>query len=209
MRGIYFTRKRIPTWMFCWVGSAGFWRRENPALEMQMFFGKKKDGKLLEEVLAGDTTGDRGSLQHPHTPCSECSSSSPFGMKELLPPPCSGEKIPGKSVRGSLCFLKFSCWDEIWPTHTQCSCFPQNPTGFAEIRTSFHTPYSHSFYLKPNLDIFTHSSQKESTALLGLSFFSPVRPPSAWNPQNRWHSALLQESRAFPTELQAAKEAIL
>lgn len=73
-----------------------------------------------------------------------------WGMEELLPPPCSGDKIPGKSVHGSLCSLEFPFWDEIWPTHTQCSRFLQNPTGLPETRTSFHTLYSHSFYLQPN-----------------------------------------------------------
>lgn len=122
---------------------------------MQMFLGKKKNGKLLEEVLLGTPleTAEVSIVLIPqvlddprHLPLG-CTRSE---VEELLPAPCSGDKIPGKSMHGSLCSLKFSFWNEIWPTHTQCSRFLQNPTGFAKIRTSFHIPYSHSFYLQPN-----------------------------------------------------------
>lgn len=60
--------------------------------------------------------------------------------------------------------------------HTQCSRFLQNPTRFAKIRTSFHTPYSHSFYLQSNFYPFI--SKGELSFAWAFLFFSPVRPPS-------------------------------
>lgn len=35
------------------------------------------------------------------------------GMEDLLPAPCSGDNISGKSVHDSLCSLEFPFWDEI------------------------------------------------------------------------------------------------
>lgn len=150
--------------------------------ECQCSSGKRM-GNSLEEVLAGDTTGDHESLQSvltaqvlgalQHLPLG-CTHS---GTEQLLPPPCSGDKIPGKSVLGSLCSLEFSFRNEICQTRTPCSHFLQNPTGFTEVRTSFDTPYSHSFYLQPDFYPFI-SKGEHGFARASLFSFPREASPS-------------------------------